>query len=217
GARLLGWQVGHEHAVDAQVPGLLRQTLETVAEERVVVAEKEQGQLGLLPDASNRVEDGRERRPSPQGPLARALDHRPVGQWVGEGHAELEDVHSGFVHRDRRLDRAIDGGIAGGQEGHERLPALLCALREARANPRHGSTSASTSISTSMSGSMRRLTSTIVAAGRTSRKSSPCARPTASHCPMSVTNIRVRTTSLRLAPARESAFSMFRSAWTACA
>lgn len=52
--------------------------------------------------------------------------------------------------------------------------------------PRYGMI-ASTSISTSIAGLMRRLTSTIVAAGRMSRKNSPCARPTASHWVISVT------------------------------
>jgi hypothetical protein len=46
---------------------------------------------------------------------------------------------------------------------------------------------ASASISTSMAGSIRRLTSTIVVAGRISRKTSLCAYPTASHWLMSVT------------------------------
>jgi polyphosphate kinase 2 (PPK2 family) len=39
---------------------------------------------------------------------------------------------------------------------------------------------------------MRLLTSTVEVAGRIDPKTSPCARPTSSHRPMSVTNIRVR-------------------------
>lgn len=46
---------------------------------------------------------------------------------------------------------------------------------------------ASTSISTSIAGSISRLTCTIVAAGRISRKYSPCARPTFSQSAISVT------------------------------
>ena len=49
----------------------------------------------------------------------------------------------------------------------------------------------------------------MVATGRTSRKTSPWARPTASHCEMSVTNMRVRTTWRISAPAFWSARSMF--------
>ena len=76
-----------------------------------------------------------------------------------------------------------------------------------------GST-ASTSISTSMSGSMRRVTSTMVAAGRMSRKISPWARPTSSHFEMSVTKVRVRTTSRIEAPALSSARATFLKIWT---
>jgi hypothetical protein len=77
-------------------------------------------------------------------------------------------------------------------------------------------TTASASISTSISGETRPFTSTIVEAGRMFRKNSPCALPIFSstsrvvdHSAMFVTNTRVRTTSLRLAPAFRSAGSMF--------
>ena len=50
-----------------------------------------------------------------------------------------------------------------------------------------------------------------------SRKIWPCARPTASQRAMSVTYIRVRTTSRKLAPASCSAFSTFLKHWIAWA
>ena len=86
-----------------------------------------------------------------------------------------------------------------------------------RARSSADSTIASASISTSISGEMRRLTSTIVVAGRISPKNSPCALPTLSQLSMFVTYTRVRTTSARLAPARSRAAWMLRSACTACA
>jgi len=64
---------------------------------------------------------------------------------------------------------------------------------------------------------MSLFTSTRVVAGRMSRNSSPCARPICSHWPMSVTKMRVRTTSSRREPARPSAASMLRSTCTAWA
>ncbi len=76
---------------------------------------------------------------------------------------------------------------------------------------------ASASISTSITGSMSRLTSTMVVAGRMVPKNSPCARPTSSHWEMSVTYMRVRTTSSSRAPSASSAVWMLRSAWTAWA
>src|SRR5262249_4428851 len=83
--------------------------------------------------------------------------------------------------------------------------------------PAHDDTTASASISTRMSGAIRRRTSTMLVAGRTSLKNSPCARPTCSHWSMLTTYIRVRTTSCSVAPSFTSAASMFLSAWTAWA
>src|SRR5258707_13174178 len=76
---------------------------------------------------------------------------------------------------------------------------------------------ASASISTSMSGSIRRLTSTMLVAGRMVPQNSPWTRPTSSQREMSVTNMRVRTTSFSDAPARSSARSTLRRVCTAWA
>ena len=71
---------------------------------------------------------------------------------------------------------------------------------------------ASASISTSIAGSISAATCTIVVAGRMSPKTSPCARPISSQREMSVTNIRVRTTSASVNPARSRACSIDRQA-----
>ena len=68
---------------------------------------------------------------------------------------------------------------------------------------------ASASISISMSAEMSRRTSTMLVAGRIAPNTSPCARANSSQREMSVTYIRVRTTSASEAPARCSAASMF--------
>src|SRR5450759_2166068 len=66
-------------------------------------------------------------------------------------------------------------------------------------------TTASASISTSSAGSMSLLTSTIDVAGRIEPKNLPWARPTSCQLLMSVTKIRVRTTSCSPAPACSNA------------
>ncbi len=81
----------------------------------------------------------------------------------------------------------------------------------------HSVMTASASISTSMSGLTSRLTATSVLAGRMSRNTSPWARPTRSQSAMSVTYIRVRTTSSSDAPACASARPTLRNACTAWA
>ena len=60
---------------------------------------------------------------------------------------------------------------------------------------------ASVSISTNNAGSINRLTSTSVAAGRICPNTSACTLPSVAATAMSVTNIRVRTTSSRHEPA----------------
>ena len=59
-------------------------------------------------------------------------------------------------------------------------------------------------------------TSTIVVTGRMSPNTSACTAPTSPHRLMSVTNIRVRTTSDNDTPASRSAVSMRRNASRVC-
>src|SRR5207253_5681143 len=76
---------------------------------------------------------------------------------------------------------------------------------------------ASASISTFHRSSSSALTTIIVAVGHASARTSPCALPTASASLVSVTNMRVRTTWSRDAPASSSAVAMIsrqRLAWT---
>src|SRR5712691_5143853 len=107
-------------------------------------------------------------------------------------------------------------------DGHD-VPRPRCRLRhDASKGPAilmisygESATKASTSISTSILGSRRPATWMRVAAGLTSLKNSAWARPTSFQSSMFVTNIRVRTTSARLAPAFSRAVSIFRKMYTA--
>ncbi len=80
-----------------------------------------------------------------------------------------------------------------------------------------GYTIASASISTSAAASIRRATSTIVVAGRIAPNTSACAAPISCHCEMSVTNMRVRTTSSMRPPSASTAARMMASARRVCA
>ena len=64
---------------------------------------------------------------------------------------------------------------------------------------------------------MRAATWTIDVAGRMAAKISPCTRPMASHCVMSVTYIRVRTTSAKPAPTCSRARAMLSRQRRTCA
>jgi hypothetical protein len=99
--------------------------------------------------------------------------------------------------------------------------AVNIAAAAIQASPRQldqlPATTASASISTSMPGSISRLTSTIVVAGMMSPNASLWARPTSSQRSISVTKIRVRTTSERFASAFSSTSAMISMQRTACA
>ena len=82
----------------------------------------------------------------------------------------------------------------GGHEDHHpadehlaRQKALVPPLEQVQLHRRPAPITASASISTRISGAIRRDTSTIEHAGRIAANASPCARPTASHWPMSTT------------------------------
>src|SRR3546814_2707098 len=75
---------------------------------------------------------------------------------------------------------------------------------------------ASASISTFHSGRSRPATTAIVAAGRTSPNTAPCARPTRSASAGSVMNMRVRTTSAGEPPSAASASAMIVRQRAAC-
>src|SRR5262249_59612524 len=104
--------------------------------------------------------------------------HRP--QFLGHGEdAEGRRVGEAIGHRED-LERPAEVQNLHVVEDQDRQGSCLV----------HDGTTASASISTRISGAMRRLTSTMLVAGRTSLKNSPCARPTCSHWSMFTTYMR---------------------------
>src|SRR5262245_13055484 len=124
------------------------------------------------------------------------------------GHAYFQwKTHKGTSFKGFQQEVGVASGELGKREkrSHFIFPTPYFLLSA----PLHAKT-ASTSISISMRSSIRRRTSTIVAQGLISPKNSPWARPYSSQREMSVTNIRVLTTSFKLAPRAASARSMLR-------
>ena len=116
--------VGDEHAVH---PRLRRLRVEMVAAAR-------HDEIGVGEDADRhrrmtRAESGEQseaiRRPSPrrQRPRRSRLDHRPVGDRIGEGDADLQHVGAGLDQRVEDRRARFDRRIAEHDEGAER--ALL--------------------------------------------------------------------------------------------
>ncbi len=69
-----------------------------------------------------------------QRPLRSRLDHRPVGQGIGEGQTQLEQIRAG---RGQRLDdpgRLLQRGVAEHLVGHEGRATLGLGLGEGGAD-----------------------------------------------------------------------------------
>ena len=139
--------------------------------------------------------------------LTRELDRRArLPGARGGGDQERAALPRAHRHERPLLPPPQAGGAGGGEtaEARTRHPA-----RRAGRTPVSRGTTASASISTSIRGSISAATWTIDVTGGSSPKASPCARATSSQREMSVTYIRVRTTSAGPAPTRASAATMF--------
>ena len=176
---------------------------------RVAVSQIQRYNSGL---AQRRARPAENRRQEPGPGAARACARRPrdiqrlslrrrrrMVRWIDLRPQQRQDLQlqTKTVDRDTLNVRGFHWYLA--DRAHRDLDV---------ARPTSPPIIASASISTSMSGSISCDTSTMVVAGRISAKASPWARPMASHWLISVTKMRVRTTSLKSASASFSAFSM---------
>jgi hypothetical protein len=111
-AGLLGRQVQGQHRVD---PGRGRRPhvgVHAVGEDEVVVGVEDDRHLALLAQAPHELQDARRGHAALEGALRRQLVGGPVGQRVGKGDAELEDVGPARDHRPAGGERGVKIRIA---------------------------------------------------------------------------------------------------------
>jgi hypothetical protein len=70
-------------------------------------------------------------------PLGRPLDDRTVGDGIGEGHAQLDQIHAGGHHRVHQRNGHGGRRITGGDEGYERGATPVAKLLEACGDSTH--------------------------------------------------------------------------------
>mmetsp|Transcript_53020 Transcript_53020/g.148809 ORF Transcript_53020/g.148809 Transcript_53020/m.148809 type:complete len:565 (+) Transcript_53020:627-2321(+) len=134
--RLLCWEVDDDEAIDALRGGLLAGAVKAVLQEVVVVAHHHQGDdQTLLPGLLHEAEAVLQRSVLQERQARRLLDGRAVGQGIGEGNAQLDDVRAALLQREERLDRVRLLRVPRGDEGHEGRPLRRLALLEALADP----------------------------------------------------------------------------------
>mmetsp|Transcript_80190 Transcript_80190/g.223311 ORF Transcript_80190/g.223311 Transcript_80190/m.223311 type:complete len:341 (-) Transcript_80190:120-1142(-) len=130
--RFLTWQIHYNESVHAGFLGCLASLLHTGGQERIVVAHHQHrnGQplgAGLLAV----LEHVRILHAVFQRHDARGLDNRAIGHWVGERHAELDDVGTVLLHLEQRWHSVLQVRVSRRDKSHEGGALGLATCREA--------------------------------------------------------------------------------------
>ena len=102
--------VGEQAAVDAGGFGVARELVEAVAQHRVQIGEQQQRNFGTLADLRGDVENLRERGAGREGAVAGLLNHGAIGDGIGEGHAQFDQIGAAAFER-RDEVRACASGV----------------------------------------------------------------------------------------------------------
>ena len=112
-------QIRGQDAVSAGVRGFRGETREATLENRIVVAEQNERDIGLLADGTHDVQHASQRCSGAQGAFAGALNRRAIGDRIAEGNAKLDDIGSGIGERQDERRGCGERGIARGDVGDE--------------------------------------------------------------------------------------------------
>ena len=116
-ARLLHADVGEQAAIDAGGLRIARQAFESVTERRVEIGEKQQGDFGSPAYLGRNSEHFGKRGAGAQRAFSRLLDDGTVGDGVGEGHAQFDEIGAAAFERGDQFRGGLGRWIAGGQVG----------------------------------------------------------------------------------------------------
>ena len=101
--------------------GVGGEAFQAVAHHRIEIGEQQQRNLGALADLRRDLEHASQRRARLERALAALLDHRPIGDRIGERHAEFDQVGAAAHQRLDQRGRALGRGVAGGEVGDQTL------------------------------------------------------------------------------------------------
>ena len=139
GPGLLQGQVGDDEAVHAQAPGFLGGAFQAVLQDGVVIAHQNQRNFGFLAQFPRQFQDFLEMHPLFQGPVTGRLDGGAIGQGVGEGNAQLQQVRAPGGHLQGQGFGGLKIRVPGGDKGNEGFFAPLFEFPKYRVNALHSS------------------------------------------------------------------------------
>ncbi len=121
-----GRQIGNDDAIGARVFGLPRELGKTHLPDRIDVGHRHQSRPGLAAQARQQLKRRVHRGARPQRPFRGALDGRAIGERVGEGNADFQNIGARFEISEGKGFGCSQIGIAAGDKGDER--AFLAGL-----------------------------------------------------------------------------------------
>src|SRR5215475_10543235 len=131
---LFGSQICREGAVGAGLRGGGSKFLESHLENRIVIAEKDDRDIGRrriqFANLADEIENIRESRSGPECTFRGALDCRAVGKRIAEGHAKFDDVCAGLRKGLNKFQSCAERRVASGDVRDDAHFAVRLQFRE---------------------------------------------------------------------------------------
>jgi hypothetical protein len=97
----------------------------------IEVGEEDEGDLGVLAEFANHVEDALGGGAGAEGAVGGELVDDAVGEGIGEGETEFDDVGTSFFEGEDDVDGSVEGRVACTDVGDEGAFAVSVELLEA--------------------------------------------------------------------------------------
>lgn len=124
-------EVEDEDAIGTGGGGFVMEAFVAESVDGVEVSEEDEGDLGVLAEFANHVEDALGGSTGAEGTVGGELVDDAVCEGIGEGEAEFDDVGTGFFEGEDDVDGAIEGRVACADVGDEGAFAVSVELLEA--------------------------------------------------------------------------------------
>ena len=136
--RLFGGQVGDDDAVHADLGGGFRERRQAELEHRVVVREEHDGGSYVGAQRLHQLEHADHRRAAGERTLGGPLDDGSVGERIGKGHTQLDDIGAATLGLSHESARGFERRIASREVGHQRTLTTRPQPRKRRVESTHG-------------------------------------------------------------------------------
>ena len=129
------WQIGKDEAVHSGCPGVPEEAFGTVLHDLIEIPHQHQGNIRIRADLPDLFQQYGQGHAIGQCLLAAGLDSGSIGQWIGIGYADLDEVDPGLAQFANDGPGTVQGGMPGREIDIEDILPLSV---EQRRDPTHG-------------------------------------------------------------------------------